>query len=360
MFRSTKVDPNLRCWSNSKTRVHSFQARVERNLGGGRTMKPVTMKPVTFMIASSALMGFVTGWICGNPTASSNVHQSQGDAEIALSRTVAGFWSLSQPIMPVDVLGFLDIPEKYTHIKLDIGLSVNAPNSALWLDKLRLPGRFVIGIEPNAKSLQRLESGLNNLPNEEAVCPQKICDSSDPLYKILREKNAPDYWALNAASHVGKDWYGVRAAVDDGQPRFQDIYIAGPGLQGTDSLLNAKAGVGLNMIAKTAVPIIRLSDIFDRIDFDRFQFVEHLKIDAQGMDGRILRSAKHYLKERVVYVTIELSAEQYIGAGEVNVDDYLRSQGFEHLGGESYVNARLKASLDPLVFDSLDGSDAKT
>lgn len=267
---------------------------------------------------------------------------------IELLRTINGFWSLSRPIMPVDRKGYLAIPPEYTHVKLDIGLSFNAPNSALWLDKLKLPGRFVIGIEPNANSLKRLESGLNNLPHNESLCPYKICDSTHPTYKLVREQNRPYYWALDA-SHVGKDWFGLQAAVDDGEPRFQQINVADPGLVGTDSLLDAKNGMGLNMVGKMYVPVIRLSDVFDRIDFSRFKFVEHLKVDAQGLDGRVLRSAKHYLRDRVVYVTAEAGIKQYIGGNEVSVDDYLSSQGFQHMHGETWINSRFKDDASLLV-----------
>ena len=89
-----------------------------------------------------------------------NTKQNLQELSSELLRTTNGFWSLSQPIMPVDGRGYLAIPPEYTHIKIDVGLSFNAPNSANWLDKLRLPGRFVIGIEPNANSLLRVKSGL--------------------------------------------------------------------------------------------------------------------------------------------------------------------------------------------------------
>ena len=96
------------------------------------------------------------------------------------------------------------------------------------------------------------------------------------------------------------------------------------------------------MVEKVHVPVIQLSDVFERIDFNRFQFVEHLKVDAQGMDGRVLRSAKHHLKERVVYVTAEGDNDQYIGGGKVNVNEYLSSQGFQRLHGETWINGHFK------------------
>lgn len=282
---------------------------------------------------------------CGDPLRS--------ETSIDLLRTTNGFWSLSRPIMPVDSKGHLAIPPEYTHVKLDVGLSFNAPNSALWLDKLKLPGRFVIGIEPNAKSFRRLESGYNNIAHNESLCTYKICDSTHPMYKLVREQNRPYYWALDA-SHIGKDWFGLQAAVDDGEPRFQHFNVAEPGLVGTDSLLDAKDGVGLKMVEKMYVPVIRLSDVFDRIDFSRFKFVEHLKVDAQGMDGRVLRSAKQYLKERVVYVTAETGNEQYVGGNEVSVADYLSSQGFQHEHGETWVNSRFKK--DASLLNRLDST----
>jgi len=43
-----------------------------------------------------------------------------------------------------------DIPDKCIHVKLDIGLSYNAPQSQSWLSKE--PNLMVFGFEPNPES----------------------------------------------------------------------------------------------------------------------------------------------------------------------------------------------------------------
>mgnify|MGYP003395162049 CR=1 FL=1 len=55
--------------------------------------------------------------------------------------------------------GKLKIPKWAKQIKIDIGLSFAAPNSALWLDNL--PDRIVFGFEPNPENVQELLTGDN-------------------------------------------------------------------------------------------------------------------------------------------------------------------------------------------------------
>jgi hypothetical protein len=70
---------------------------------------------------------------------------------------------------------------------------------------------------------------------------------------------------------------------------------------------------------------------FDGFPWDRFEYIDYIKIDAQGSDLNILKSAGSYLRERVVYVTAEGDGHQYIGADECsaqNIIDYMTSLDF--------------------------------
>lgn len=60
---------------------------------------------------------------------------------------------------------------------------------------------------------------------------------------------------------------------------------------------------------------------FDNFPWDRFSYIDYIKIDAQGSDLNILKSAGNYLSERVVYVTAEPDGNQYIGAYDCNVEN---------------------------------------
>ena len=79
------------------------------------------------------------------------------------------------------------------------------------------------------------------------------------------------------------------------------------------------------------VPVYSLKMFFDGFPWDRFEYIDYVKIDAQGSDLNILKGAGSYLRERVVFVTAEGDGHQYIGAGECstqNIIDYMKSQGF--------------------------------
>ena len=59
------------------------------------------------------------------------------------------------------------------------------------------------------------------------------------------------------------------------------------------------------------VPIFTLADFFDIFPFDTHPIIEYIKIDAQGADLDIVKSAGHYLKDRVIYITIEAEDLHY-------------------------------------------------
>jgi hypothetical protein len=79
------------------------------------------------------------------------------------------------------------------------------------------------------------------------------------------------------------------------------------------------------------VPVYSLKHFFDVFPWNRFEYIEYIKIDAQGADFDIIKGAGDYLKERVVFITAEPESAQYNGCSHntaENMNDYLRSQGF--------------------------------
>ena len=82
------------------------------------------------------------------------------------------------------------------------------------------------------------------------------------------------------------------------------------------------------------VPVYSLKMFFDGFPWERFNYIDYIKIDAQGSDLNILKSAENYLQERVVFVTAEGDGHQYIGANECNdenIIEYMKSQNFIHI-----------------------------
>ena len=105
---------------------------------------------------------------------------------------------------------------------------------------------------------------------------------------------------------------------------------------GTSSLYKpiddmARDGQGFGYYNIIKVPVVSLKMFFDEFPWDRFEYIDYIKIDTQGSDLNILKGAGEYLKEKVVFVTSEPDGYQYIGAHECNTDNitnYMMSQNF--------------------------------
>jgi len=195
------------------------------------------------------------------------------------------------------------IPHTCTHVKLDIGLSYNAPQSQRWLahedDTL-----MVFGFEPNLESISHIKSKNNYLRNGNCLDTKYIEEGRFVIQQC-------------ALSNVS-------------EPTTMKFYVSNDDC-GTSSLY-PNDEIHLGKIKEVIdVPVYSLKMFFDGFPWDRFEYIEYLKIDAQGSDLNILKSAGSYLKDRVVYVTAEGDGHQYIGAHECsaqNIIDYMISQDF--------------------------------
>ena len=80
---------------------------------------------------------------------------------------------------------------------------------------------------------------------------------------------------------------------------------------------------------------------FDQFPWNRIDYIDYIKIDAQGSDLNILKGAGDYLKNRVVFVTAEPDGNQYIGAYKCNIDNitnYMISQNFVKINHPNTVD----------------------
>jgi len=198
----------------------------------------------------------------------------------------------------------LTIPEKCTHIKIDIGLSYSAPIANKFL--VKQPEVYVMGFEPNLECVKNIVNGT-------------CAPTSWPDFNM--EKRFVDNGRFQcfpyALSNVDK-------------LEMMEFYINQKDY-GTSSLFKHDQTT-LGPIKYTRkVPVINLKMVFDKIPWDRFDYVDYIKIDAQGSDLNILKGAGDYLSERVVYVTAEPDGHYYIGANDCNadnIDNYMSSINF--------------------------------
>lgn len=182
-----------------------------------------------------------------------------------------------------------DIPDNCTHVKLDIGLSFNAPQSQAWLSKET--NLMVFGFEPNPELTKPLQQKFTNTRQFQLI----------PV----------------ALSNVAKE-------------EEMNFYINSNDC-GTSSLFKHDEQQLGPIKNEVSVPVVSLKMFFDEFPWDRFEYIDYIKIDAQGSDFNILKSAGNYLSEKVVFVTAEPDGFQYFGAHECNtknITSYMESQNF--------------------------------
>lgn len=234
--------------------------------------------------------------------------------------------------------GTLMIPEGIRSIKIDIGLSYTAPNSALWIE--RNPHVFVFGFEPNFEAVSYL------------------------LYRKMPQKNRSSLLAslrkiggLDCEKYLGKNFILFDVAIDNCAPCMKEFYMTeGVGTSSfhrPESSCISEQPEHFSISEYKPVPTIRLSDFMSLLPWEKFPYVEQIKIDTQGNDVRVLESAGEYLK-KVVFVTAEVPTDkQYeYSHTEKELDALMTANNFEFIkdtnrqGNKTYVNKSFKHLLN--------------
>lgn len=190
------------------------------------------------------------------------------------------------------------IPNEIKKVKIDIGTSYNAPWSDSWLSNEK-EGLMVFAFEPNTFNISSIKNGFNHLI-----------------------KN--------------KKFVLIESALSTGSPRIENFYCT-ENDPGTSSLYQPLAFQTKSIIK---VPIIELKDFFNIFPWDQIPFIEHLKIDAQGSDFQILKSAYNYLSEKVIFLDIEITTRNQYNKNEdtQNILKYLEEQNFQMLNFDGLEN----------------------
>ena len=192
----------------------------------------------------------------------------------------------------------IQIPQTARRIKIDIGLSHDAPNSNIWLGQQ--PDTFVIGVEPNIGNILSVTtSGLGHHPH----------------FTLLP------------------------FAIDDVEEQTQKEFYHTAGDPGCSSLYEPNHTLPYEVSRTYKVDVIPLSTILEAIDWDRFEYIDVLKIDTQGNDLNVIKSAGKWI-HKVVYLHCEIDThELYNGTPAADeYDCYLESIGFEKVKDGSIVD----------------------
>lgn len=228
--------------------------------------------------------------------------------------------------LPLSDSGKINIPANIKHVKLDIGLSWCAPMSQVWLAKE--DDLIVFGFEPHPKSIASIKNG-SCVPDAWAR------DYLDPLHPIRHKSEIPKLF--------GTHFFLIPCALGLSQDKTATFYLTGNDC-GCSSLF---APVTIPVIDIIEVPVLPLASFFDIFPFDTHPFIDYIKIDAQGADLDIAKSAGAYLTERVVCITLEPENNAYEGTKNSlnDVDAYMSAMGFQkydskNTGDPTYVNIK--------------------
>lgn len=202
--------------------------------------------------------------------------------------------------------GKIDIPDSITGLKVDVGLSYSAPQTQNWLQYV--PSTYVFCFEPNPEAVSAIQSPTN-------------------------AKRDPSHGEVLEHKYVNTNAFIIPIALGNTESGSVPFYVT-KGDIGCSSLYKPLSNSGFEVSQCINVPIYTLKSFFDLIPFDRFPYIEYIKVDAQGADLEILKGAGNYLSERVVYITIECDWSHYEGTSTNSIHHvlpYLQSQGFKHI-----------------------------
>lgn len=179
------------------------------------------------------------------------------------------------------------------YLKIDVGLSENAPQSQQWIT--RDSNTFVFGFEPISLSRERILSGDSRWPTK-----------LDP--KFLGPRMAIVPCALYSR-HVPE---GMDFNVTAGDP-------------GCSSLLTP---INFGIAYKEHVEVWTLEDFVNLINPKKYPIIDHLKIDVQGADFEVIKGIGRTFA-RFLAITVEIDTNGY----RETTNDYAQICKFMHRRG---------------------------
>jgi len=190
------------------------------------------------------------------------------------------------------------IPNNIKKVKLDIGLSINAPHSCQWL-KQEPDDLLVFGFEPNPESVSSIKD-INYFKNNTVKKNKELIKYIEPVQY------------LNEHSLIGEKLLIAQCALGL-ESKNTTLYVTNvdPGCSSTYKL--SQNFMKIRPVEKEInVEQYRLDDFFKIFPFQQIPYIDYIKIDAQGADLDIIKSGGEYIKKYVVYVTLEPENNEYL------------------------------------------------
>jgi len=214
----------------------------------------------------------------------------------------------------------MNIPEELKQIRIDVGLAGEAPNSALWLSQTT--DRFVIGIEPlpyHWKMIRNFETSNSKRPYPKYI---PLLQLEENVVKLNKK----------VICDVGNRFLPIEGAIDNvKEESTQKFYMMDrtDGASGSSSLLEPSKDHPHFIEEEVEVKTYSLESILDKIDWDRFEYIEHIKTDCEGKDFDVVKSIGKYLK-KIVFITSEMSNNLHHWHGSSNPQEFV--QFMQNLG----------------------------
>lgn len=218
----------------------------------------------------------------------------------------------------------IKIPNWVKKIKLDIGTSLSAPNSEVWLQ--RENDLMVFGFEPNVHNIKILYEGQNYWPHH-----------------IKKER-------------IDNSFFLVNCALSNEINESQKFYCTGDNNSGTSSLFKPKTFEVLDTID---IPVITLNDFFDLFPWDKINVIDQIKIDAQSSDFNIIKGMDRYMCEKVIYIDVETNTngQYYSEESPMELKKYMIEKNFECVNwgiNATFLNKKFKDISDKVNYYTLD------
>ena len=159
-------------------------------------------------------------------------------------------------------------------MKIDVGLSSNAPQSEIWLQED--PELIVFGFEPVSRNVSDINNG-------KSIWPIRLLTSR-----------------LNTSFHL------LPCAIVDSGSQWIEMYVTenDPGCSSIYKPIN------MAVSSTELAPAFPLYEFLEFFPFDQIPHIDHLKIDTQGSDYEVLKSARSRLR-KVCFVTVEIDTVNY-------------------------------------------------
>ena len=239
-------------------------------------------------------------------------------------------FTFEYPVCELDDGGNFKIPEDTTSLWFDVGTSFTSPNSIQYLK--RNPNGFVLGFEPDPRmyfsifAAQQFAENLWLLDNShETANAEREKRKQNALIHSFFSDNTEEFIPTN---ELFKRYILFPCAVSN-EESVSSLKISDH--HGSSSLMT-----GWKVVAKHPVKTIRLETILDKIP-DRFEYIDHLKIDAEGMDSEVVLSCSNSINKFVVVTS------------EMRIDSLMNTLGFEYIKGQNFAHSYVNISKKDLL-----------